>query len=148
MKQSGSFKTSSTTARRAISGPVVLLRLGFVLIWWHVLPPKASECPDVHGLCCSLKTCWCPWTMLLLGAILMWVAWAASKVLVWVYGPTTARGHDHSPWYRQKPHRKSRSVFLLSMKTREATFSVIHSWKRGTWQAFLITPTLIPTHSP
>jgi hypothetical protein len=41
---------------------------------------------DVCALCCNLKSCWCQWAMLLSGAILVWVACAATWDYVDVLG--------------------------------------------------------------
>lgn len=92
---------------------------------------------DVCGLYCSLMPCWCLWAVLLPGPILMWVTssatwgnvnvcvWAASQGLVWVYGPNVVSGSSHGLCCHQKRCGSSQSVFLVTLKSKEATIDVI-----------------------
>lgn len=88
--------------------------------WVDVHGPCYTESrAEVPGLHCCLKSCWCWWAMLSLGAILMWVwpglpRWcqvcAATEGHVWVRGLTVAwihadlygscyiRGSGLGPW--------------------------------------------------
>lgn len=70
---------------------------------------------DVHGLCCSLNSCWCLWAMLQLGAIPILVVWGCGNVQaggvtkgnVWVHGAIVAEVYVdvHGPCHHRRPSR-------------------------------------------
>lgn len=64
------------------SGSVTQQQLGSVSMSVVLVTMKSSQVVSCLG--CHLRSCYCPTTMLLLGALLIWVAWDAS----WGHGKT------------------------------------------------------------
>lgn len=57
------------------------------------------------------------------GVMLMSKVQVASEGLVWLCGPTAAGGSVCGLCFHQKPCKGTRSVFLITVKTTQATFS-------------------------
>lgn len=62
---------------------------------------------DIHILCCHLKPCWCPWTGLPLGPILVSIACAIAEghADVYIFGLYCHQGLWWCPWpvFSQRP---------------------------------------------
>lgn len=120
---------------RAMSGSVVLSSWRLYKCPYSVTTEGHS---DVHGLCWCLKPCWCLWTMLPLGAILLreaittWEACSATQYwcplsrlpLRALSGPTSAKSHVCALCLHQEPCRGPWSMLPLTVKSK-ATFVVI-----------------------
>lgn len=71
---------------------VVLPQPGSVLMFMTHVVLKGHV--DVHGLCCHLKPCWCPWAMGPLETILTWVSCAGGHGGIQTHA--ASEGHTES----------------------------------------------------
>lgn len=112
--------------QKTMSGSMVLLQPGSQLM--------SMAHANVHGLCYSLN----PVDLYGLGCI------QGPCLSLWAWGCV------HGLWCHPETHGSPWSVLLPTIKIKKATLAVIwclqiYSWKRGTWKASVIIPTL-PAH--
>lgn len=112
-------------------------------------------CLNVCGLCCILKPYWCPWSMLLLKAMLIWVAWAATWSCVGVCDLGYLQGSctwGPWPWCVLSPETMWKPLIHAPADYKEQWWLQMHSWEKGQeivlWQPLPLSQFSHPPSKP